>query len=414
MKSKIIQITIIFSCLIIGITVIATLLTRSAESADTRSEQIVDANEISQLIEMGETAKAQQKLSELQQNLRAPFTTNTIPKTAIIICILSILCICTVFIYVYIRILRPFDKMKDFASEISKGNFDVPLKYERTNYFGAFTWAFDSMRKEIKSARMAEHEAIENNKTVIATLSHDIKTPIASIRAYAEGLEANMDSSPERRTRYLQVLMKKCDEVTALTNDLLLHSLSEMGRIEIKTEEFELVPFMEQTIEDITADKKDVIFTKPDFSPVVTADKKRMTQLVENLINNARKYGRTCINTSQTGTTNINTTNTDKNTPIPGSAEISISMAQKDGYVQITFADKGSGIPDEDMPFITDKFYRGKNSGSENGSGLGLYIVKYITEQTGGTLELQNTYPGLKVTVSLPLEGKVAERSEVG
>ena len=169
--------------------------------------------------------------------------------------------------------------------------------------------------------------------------------------------------------------MKKCDEVTALTNDLLLHSLSEMGRIEIKTEEFELVPFMEQTIEDITADKKDVIFTKPDFSPIVTADKKRMTQLVENLINNSRKYGKTDIN---------------------------ISMAQKDGNVQITFSDKGSGIPDEDMPFITDKFYRGKNSGSENGSGLGLYIVKYITEQTGGTLELQNTYPGLKVTVSLP------------
>ena len=375
MKSKIIQITIIFSCLIIGITVIATLLTRSAESADSRSEQIVDVNEISQLIEMGETAKAQQKLSELQQTLRAPFTANTTSKTAIIICILSVICICTVFIYVYTRILRPFDKMKDFASEISKGNFDVPLKYERTNYFGAFTWAFDSMRKEIKSARMAEHEAIENNKTVIATLSHDIKTPIASIRAYAEGLEANMDSSPERRTRYLQVLMKKCDEVTALTNDLLLHSLSEMGRIEIKTEEFELVPFMEQTIEDITADKKDVIFTKPAFSPVVTADKKRMTQLVENLINNSRKYGKT---------------------------DIDISMAQKDGNVQITFADKGSGIPDEDMPFITDKFYRGKNSGSENGSGLGLYIVKYITEQTGGTLELQNTYPGLKVTVSLP------------
>ena len=225
MKARIIQITVIFSCLIIGITIIATLLTRSAESEDTRSSQILDANEISQLIEMGEYTQARQKLSDLQQSLRAPFTYKT-SKTGIIICGLAVLCICTVFIYVYTRILRPFDKMKDFASEIAKGNFDVPLKYERSNYFGAFTWAFDSMRKEIKSARMAEHEAIENNKTVIATLSHDIKTPIASIRAYAEGLEANMDSSPERRTRYLQVLMKKCDEVTSLTNDLLLHSLS--------------------------------------------------------------------------------------------------------------------------------------------------------------------------------------------
>ena len=150
-----------------------------------------------------------------------------------------------------------------------------------------------------------------------------------------------------------------------------------MGRIQIKPEEFELIPIMEQTIEDITADKKDVIFTKPDFSPIVTADKKRMTQLVENLINNSRKYGK---------------------------SEINISMTKTDESVRINFADRGSGIPDEDMPFITDKFYRGKNCGNENGSGLGLYIVKYIAEKSGGTLELQNTYPGLRVTVSLPLK----------
>ncbi len=380
----------------IGITVVTTLLTRSAESEETRSDRIVDCNEISQLIEMGEYTKAQQKLADFQQSLKTPFTYETNEKNAIIICGLAVLCICAIFIYVYFRILRPFDKLKDFASEIAKGNFDVPLKYERSNYFGAFTWAFYCMRKEIKSARMAEHEAVENNKTVIATLSHDIKTPIASIRAYAEGLEANMDSSPERRTRYLQVLMKKCDEVTALTNDLFLHSLSEMGRIEIKTEEFELVPFLEQTIEDITADKKDVIFTKPDFSPMVKADKKRMTQIVENLINNARKYGRT-VNT-------LKKSSTDRNTSISGDAVINISMTKNDGYVQINFTDKGSGIPDEDMPFITDKFYRGKNCGSENGSGLGLYIVKYIAEKSGGSLELQNTYPGLRVTVSIPMK----------
>ena len=377
MKARIIRITFFFICLIIGATVFVTLLTRSSESQDSNSVRIVECNEISQLMEMGKYSEAQQKLTVFQNNLRDMSTFNTTRKTGIIICGLAVIGICIVFLYVYFQILRPFDKMKYFASEIAKGNFDVPLKYERSNYFGAFTWAFDSMRKEVKSARRAEHEAVENNKTVIATLSHDIKTPIASIRAYAEGLEANLDKSPERRARYLQVLMKKCDEVTNLTNDLFLHSLSEMGRIEIKPEEFELVPFMEQTIEDITADKKDVIFTKPDFSPIVTADKKRMTQLVENLINNSRKYGK---------------------------SEINISMTKTDESVRINFADRGSGIPDEDMPFITDKFYRGKNCGNENGSGLGLYIVKYIAEKSGGTLELQNTYPGLRVTVSLPLK----------
>lgn len=377
MKTRLLRITILFSCLIIGITILMTLLSGSKGTVDRRSTEILDCNEIFQLIDLGEYTKAQEKLADFQDSLRKPIDYESSETKVFIICGMAVLYIVFVFLYVYFKILRPFDRMKDFASEVAKGNFDVPLKYERSNYFGAFTWAFDSMRKEITSARMAEHEAIENNKTVIATLSHDIKTPIASIRAYAEGLEANLDVSPERRSRYLQVLMKKCDEVTELTNDLFLHSLSDMGRIEIKPEELELVPFVEQTVSDITADKKDVIFAKPDFSPVICADRKRMTQLIENLINNSRKYGKTDIN---------------------------ISMTKKDNFVQMCFMDRGSGIPDEDMPFITDKFYRGRNSGNENGSGLGLYIVKYIAEQSGGTLELQNMYPGLKVTVSLPMK----------
>ena len=97
--------------------------------------------------------------------------------------------------YVYFAILRPFEKMKAFAGKIARGDFEDSLRYERSNYFGEFTWAFDSMRTEIIKARACEKEAIENNKTVIATLSHDIKTPIASIRAYTEGLEANMDTT---------------------------------------------------------------------------------------------------------------------------------------------------------------------------------------------------------------------------
>ena len=376
MKTRILRITILFSCLIIGITVLLIILSGTKDTSDRRAEKILDCNEISQLIDMGEYEKARERLADFQDSLQNPVDIENNNTKVLIICCAAVLCIVLVFLYVYFNILRPFDKMKDFASEVAKGNFDVPLKYERSNYFGAFTWAFDIMRKEITSARMAEHEAVENNKTVIATLSHDIKTPIASIRAYAEGLEANLDVSPERRSRYLQVMMKKCDEVTEITNDLFLHSLSDMGRIEIKPEEIDLVPFMEQTVADITADKSDVIFIKPDFSPVISADKKRMTQLVENLINNSRKYAKT---------------------------DIRISMTEKDNFVQVSFSDMGSGIPDEDMPFITDKFYRGKNCGNENGSGLGLYIVKYIAEKSGGRVELQNMYPGLKVTVTLPM-----------
>lgn len=380
MKGRVVKITIIFSLLLVAATGILALSTRKSSPQDDRSQQLVDLNEISQLISRGDYDTAKQKTDEYTDMLRSKPLEGSIGINGIIMCILTIVFMAMVFLYVYLNILRPFDKMKDYASEIAKGNFDLPLNYERSNYFGAFTWAFDSMRKEITRSRMAEREAIENNKTVIATLSHDIKTPITSIRAYAEGLEANLDTSPERRARYLEVMMRKCDEVTSLTNDLFLHSLSDLNMLQMKPEEFELVPFLKQSISEIGAEHEDVLFRVSDISPVIYVDKKRINQIVENLINNSRKYAKTSI---------------------------TVSLTQSGDTVSIHFRDKGPGIPDEDMPFITEKFYRGKNSGTENGSGLGLYIVKYIAEQSGGSMELINHASGeegLEVVVSFPIK----------
>ena len=380
MKGRVLKVTVIFSLLLVVATGILALNSRKSSPQDDRSQQLLDLNEISQLINRGDYDAAKQKTDEYADMLRSKPLEESVGINGIVMCVLTVFFMAMVFLYVYMNILRPFDKMRDYASEIAKGNFDLPLNYERSNYFGAFTWAFDSMRKEITRSRMAEREAIENNKTVIATLSHDIKTPITSIRAYAEGLEENLDTSPERRSRYLEVLMRKCDEVTALTNDLFLHSLSDLNMLQMKPEEFELVPFLKQSIGEIAAEHKDVIFRKPDISPVIYADKKRVNQIVENLINNSRKYAKT---------------------------NITVSLTQSDDLVSIHFRDKGPGIPDEDMPFITDKFYRGKNSGDENGSGLGLYIVKYIAEQSGGSLELTNHTSGeegLEAVVSLPIK----------
>ncbi|SEQ61674.1 Signal transduction histidine kinase [Lachnospiraceae bacterium NE2001] len=380
MKRRVLKVTVIFSLLLMAATGILALSSRKSSPQDDRSQQLIDLNEISQLINRGDYDTAKQKTDEYADMLRSKPLEESVGINGIVMCTLTIIFMAMVFLYVYINILRPFDKMKDYASEVAKGNFDLPLNYERSNYFGAFTWAFDSMRKEITRSRMAEREAIENNKTVIATLSHDIKTPITSIRAYAEGLEENLDTSQERRSRYLEVLMRKCDEVTELTNDLFLHSLSDLNMLQMQPEEFELVPFLKQSISEIAAEREDVLFRKPDISPVIYVDKKRINQIVENLINNSRKYAKT---------------------------NIIVSITQSDDIVSIHFRDKGPGIPDEDMPFITDKFYRGKNVGDENGSGLGLYIVRYIAEQSGGSLELINHTSGeegLEAVVSLPIK----------
>lgn len=376
MKGRLVSVTVLFSVLIIIAASIFYISEKQADPQDNRSEQLVAVNEIEQLVKKGEYEKLPEKTAELSESIRSSEAVSNVNVGIFIMCGICIVFCAVIFIYVYFAILRPFDKLKGFAEKISQGNFDIPLGYERSNYFGEFTWAFDSMRREIKKARSCEREAIENNKTVIATLSHDIKTPIASIRAYAEGLEANLDGTPEKRKKYIGVIMKKCDEVSRLTNDLFLHSLSDMDKLKISSERFELCGFIENAVTEIAAEFNDVHFQKPDFTAEVNADKNRLMQITENLIVNARKYAKT---------------------------DIDVFITLSGGNVLIHFRDFGKGIPDEDMPFIFEKFYRGKNCGSEQGSGLGLYIVKYITEQMDGYILLKNHNDGLEAIVSLPI-----------
>lgn len=384
MKKKLGIITLLAACMIIAVAFFVDFYTEDTKTVRKETTYLLDLNEIQKLGEQGEYEQQQKKLEMLMKELRLQ---KEMPKTGKssdtgAVGKMAVICLAFLFFvsgYVYIAILEPFEKMKKFAGEIAKGNFDIPLQYERSNYFGEFTWSFDCMRREIVKARLCEREAIENNKTVIATLSHDIKTPIASIRAYAEGLEVNLDATPQKRARYLNVLMKKCDEVSRLTNDLFLHSISDLEKLKVSPEKTELCAFMEQAVEEMAAEKQDVVFEKGAEEIFVLIDRSRMLQITENLINNARKYAKTGI---------------------------CIKIRREEELVKISFWDSGAGIPAEDLPFIFDKFYRGKNCGSEQGSGLGLYIVKYLMEQMNGAVMLYNHADGLEVELSLPMEEK--------
>lgn len=376
MKGRIASITALFMALMIGITAVFCLTSGEQSDADKSGELAVALNEVEQLARQGDSEAAAEKAAALRSEIKTLDTSRTDSRRAWLICGAGCGFAAVIFIYVYRSILRPFDKMKAFAETIAGGSFDLPLDYERSNYFGSFTWAFDSMRREITKARACEREAIDNNKTVIATLSHDIKTPVSSIRAYAEGLDANLDSTPEKRSKYLSVIMRKCDEVSRLTDDLFLHSLSDLDKLKIKPECFEVTTFIEAAVKEIAAEQGDVIFTRPGFTAEVNADKNRLMQITENLINNARKYAKT---------------------------DITVTLKEENGSVLIVFRDSGGGIPDEDMPFIFEKFYRGHNSDGEQGSGLGLYIVRYLATAQGGDVTLHNLPEGgLEVTVALP------------
>ncbi len=371
MKGKIIVAALAFIFALATITAIVFISYEPHETVE-YGNYAVAVNEIEQLILNGENELAAVKSAELKTALSEITTEKTDNGYIWIVFAAAAVMIAAVFIYVWFKILRPFKKLENYAESIAAGDFDVSLNFERTNYFGKFTWAFDSMRKEIVKARACEKEAIENNKTVIATLSHDIKTPVASIRAYTEGLEAGLDTTPEKRSKYLSVIMNKCDEVARLTNDMFLHSLSDLDKLKMNPQIFELCGF----VQEIAAEYSDVQLEKPLFSVNVKADKNRLAQIMGNIITNAVKYAKT---------------------------EVDIKITRAADDVSIHFRDYGDGIPDEDIPFIFGKFYRGKNCGCEQGSGLGLYIVKYVMEQSGGSVTLKNCDKGLEVTVTLPV-----------
>lgn len=226
MRQKLIGITVFFSAMILLITAVLYTTGKQTDTQEIRAGQVLAVNEIEQLARAGEWNILSEKSAQLRDSLRMTRGRADSEYRLFFLCGISVLFLMTVVGYVYAAILRPFDKMKIFAQTIAKGDLEVPLAYERSNYFGAFTWAFDSMRREILKARACEHEAIENNKTVIATLSHDIKTPIASIRAYAEGLEANLDTTAEKRERYIRVLMKMSLSYTGMFPEIIAAILS--------------------------------------------------------------------------------------------------------------------------------------------------------------------------------------------
>ncbi len=342
---------------------------------DPTGEYAVRLNEIEQLIGQGESEQAAALAADLRHEMRAAENSAT-DHTVPLMCGVCVLFVAVTSAYCWIVVIKPFHKLTDFAERVALGDLDTPLEYDRVNWFGKFTWAFDSMRREIQRARSCEKEAIENNKTVIASLSHDIKTPVASIRAYAEALELGMDADPEKRGRYISVMIRKCDEVSKLTEDMLTHSLSDLDKLKMSPEVFELNSFLSKTLDDISADDGMVRFEKTSYHLDVYADRGRTAQIAENLVNNAAKYAKTPVD---------------------------VTVTREERMAVMRFRDYGGGIPDEDMPFVLNKFYRGKNSADEKGAGLGLFIVRYIAEQSGGSVSLKNCDKGLEVTVRLPV-----------
>lgn len=264
-----------------------------------------------------------------------------------------------VWFYYEYRILRPFHKLKKFASDIAKGNFDAPLERNKDNYFGAFTQSFDLMREELKAAKEGEIEANRSKKELVASLSHDIKTPVATIHALCEILELKL--TDQDNYEKIVIIHRKADMIDALISNMFHATLEELKALKIEPSEQPSTILFECFEETNRNGQLHYMNQLPEC--LIYADALRTSQVIDNIISNSYKYANTTID---------------------------ISFDETPEYILVKICDHGPGIDNIELPLVTEKFFRGSNSDGKNGSGLGLYLAMRFMQGMEGSMECEN------------------------
>jgi len=276
-------------------------------------------------------------------------------------------------IYLQYIIINPFSKLKGFAERIAGGNLDVPLGMDRHNIFGVFTESFDIMRSELKKARIAEAKANADKKELVAKLSHDIKTPVASIKAVAE-TGAVLAGTYKQKENY-QRIIEKAGQINTLVTNLFTSALEELDQISVNPSDIDSKDIKEMLLNADYFRRSDI----PGFPGcLVYADKLRLQQVFDNIFANSYKYAGT---------------------------DIKISVEKEAHSLCICIEDAGGGVKKDELPLLKEKFKRGSNTGNTEGAGLGLYISNYFMKKMNGELIVENGQYGLKVTVVISLSG---------
>lgn len=282
------------------------------------------------------------------------------------------------FIYLYISSVKPLDDLIRFSRKISKGNFDEPLPMNKNIMFESFAEALDIMREELKESRMREAEGEKARKELITQLSHDIKTPLSIIKATSEVLEIKLkrkddENDPELKENLekLRLISQKTDLVSALMTNVMHSTLDELEHIDVNVTEENSV-----LIEDMLVSLKNYgnIILDDHISPcLIYMDKIRMEQVIDNIVGNSYKYAKTDIHV-RFGQTE----------------EIMMPDGTKGVFVKTVIHDSGPGVSEDDLPLLSEKYYRGKNASHIGGYGLGMYLVRLYMEKQGGGMEYYN------------------------
>lgn len=284
-------------------------------------------------------------------------------------------------------IIQPIKKLEYGVKHIKEGDLDFRLQTKTNNEIGKVVRYFDVMRSELKRSIEQQIKFEENRKELITSISHDLKTPITSIKGHVEGIRDGVANTPEKMEKYLSVIYQKSRDMDQLIDDLFLFSKLDLNRLPFEMKQQNLIPFMTEIYNEMAlgweSDHKKMtlnIHTESPDQMMVNIDVMKIKRVFVNIIQNAMKY-------------------MDKE-----EEKIDINITDHDKYIQVVIGDNGQGIDEDHIHQIFNRFYRVDESRNPEtgGTGLGLAISKQIIEQHDGHIfATSKVSQGTKIVIEL-------------
>lgn len=305
-----------------------------------------------------------------------PNVTYELPATALQAFFLQLLLAITIILMItsllitrqtYKSVAKPVWKLNEAMRQIAQGNLDYSIATEGSDEFSELCNNFDVMRRAVKETMESKVKFDQDNRELISNISHDLKTPITSIKGYCEGIMDGVADTPEKTDRYIKTIYNKAIEMDRLINELTLYSQIDTNRIPYNFHRINVNDFFNDCVEEIGLDleSKNIKLTYSNYvesGTRIIADPEQLRRVINNIISNSVKY-------------------MDK----PDGA-IDICIVDSNDSIQVEIEDNGKGIAAKDLPNIFDRFFRtdASRNSAQGGSGIGLSIVKKIIEDHGG------------------------------
>lgn len=282
-------------------------------------------------------------------------------------------------------IFLPIREMKKAAEQIKSGNLNYEVKGYGNNEVAEFCFEFDRMRLRLRDTILEQNETEKRRKQLVASISHDLRTPLTSIKGYVEALQDGIVTDKAMYDTYLNTINEKTDLLNHLIDDLSVYAKKDAGEFSLNFERVHtgktLNNYLDHKISEFRNSPIQLVLKKPFIATYIYADPYRLTQMLENLISNAKKYTHT---------------------------KIEVATEVQNYHLKIHIRDDGDGIPQDVLQNIFDPFFmvnKKKDQRDKRGTGLGLSIVKQLAEAHNGSISVESIVgKGTCFTLDIPLD----------